>query len=716
MPQARPSTISPVGEGATAGRSLPSLNQAPDSDGSFLRVITPDALTSFEKAEQERAEAERRQSEALTAAEVSSLAAWVRSRYHFFRTERQTRGTEHALLSALRTFRGQYSPSKLAEIQKFGGSTVFSRMVAGKCRGASALLREVYLAGERPWALDPTPDPTLPPDLEEAIQALLAAEQAQLAMMQQAVPEDAILARADELQRAAEAKTREIATEEALQATRKVNDLLVEGGFYSALKEVLQDIPIFPYVVLKGPTVRNVTSVTWNAHGRAVPAVRATLCWQRVSPFDFFWSPGASNIARAEVIERWKVSRAELNSCIGVKGFFDDAIMDVLDAYGRGGLSDWLNESDTERAWIERKEDPQENRSGLIDAIEYHGPVQGRQLQEGGVPLENFVPEGHTFRPEADYMVQVVLVGSYVIKVMANVDPLKRHPYYVTSYEKVPGAVPGHGLPEILASEDSVGNATLRALVNNLSIASGPQVVINTERLDPATDDDSLYPWRRWHVLNDPLGRGSGSPVEFFQPQSNAQELIGVYQAIMSMADENSALPRYQTGGSKASGAARTASGLSMLTQASNRVLMQVASNIDEDLLTPALQHVYDLIMLTDREGVLRGDESIVIKGATRMAQKETDRMRQLEFLQMTTNPVDMAIVGNEGRAALLRNLSRNIGLPGEDIVPSRDELRITQAQAAQQPQLPPMGSSTPGPNQGGGLEQELDNTMRTAQ
>ena len=720
MPDARPSTISPVGEGATAS-TIPS--SAPDNDGSFLRIVTPEALTSFEKAQNDERIRAREQNEArqreLDEAQVSSLAAWVRSRYHFFRTERQTRGIEHALLSALRTFRGQYDPTTLTEIQRFGGSQVYSRVVASKCRGASALLREVYLSGERPWSLGPTPVPTIPPQMQTAIDSLLQAEQAQLAMTGQVVPEDVVMSREQELRQAALSRTHEIAQEDARVSTRKIDDILVEGGFYAALKQVLADLPIFPYAVLKGPVVRNVRDVRWGADGQPHTTVRARMCWDRVSPFDFFWAPGASSIDNAEVIERWKISRAELNACVGVEGYFDDAIVQALDAYGRGGLSDWLNESDTERAWIERKEDPQMNRSGLIDALVYHGSIQGRQLVEGGIPLEQFMPEGHTFRPEADYAVQVTLVGAFVIKVTANPDPLKRHPYYVTSYERVPGAVAGHGLPEILASEDTVCNAVLRSLVNNLSLSSGPQVVINTERLDPAVEDDSIYPWRRWHVINDPLGRGTGSPVEFFQPQSNAQELINVYQAILTMADENSALPRYQTGGSKASGAARTASGLSMLTQASNRVLMNVAANIDVDILKPALEQLYDLVMLTDSEGILHGDEEVVVKGATQMAQKETDRMRQLEFLQMTSNPFDLQLLGPDGRSALLRNLSRNIGLPSEDIVPSADELRLQQAlQQAQQAQaqLPaPQAAQAQQPaQQAAGIEQEFDNAMRT--
>ena len=686
MPQARPSTLSPVGMGTGTGPASSPL----------VRVITPEEVTRTERdsiSERVQAEDEAR---SLDPQEVSSLAAFVRHRYHFFRTERQSRGIDSALLHSLRTFRGQYNPTILKEIQKFGGSTAYSRLTAGKCRGASSLLREVYLGAERPWLIEPTPDPELPSDIDEAIQSLLASEQAELSMMGHVIPSDVLLGRERDLIIQGKKRSIEIAKQSARMAGARIEDILVEGGFYNALKDVLQDLPIFPYAVLKGPVVRRRVDVKWGANGR--PEVRSVpkMCWERVSPFDFFWSPGASDPEQAEVIERWKVSRAELNACRGVPGYFEESLVKALDAYGLSGLSDWINESDTERAWIERKEDPQETRSGLIDAVEYHGAVQGRMLVDSGVPLEQFLPEGHAFDPLADYMVQVILVGAYVIKVTANPDPLKRHPYYVTSYEKVPGAVAGHGLPEILATEETWANATVRSLINNMAISSGPQVVVNTERLDPAIDEIDLYPWKRWLVVNDTIGRGSGSPVEFFQPSSNAQELLAVYNAVVSMADENSALPRYQTGGSKASGAARTASGLAQLTAASNRVLMQVSSNIDLDIIEPALRKLYDMIMLTQREPFLRGDEEIAVVGATRMAQKETERMRQLELLQMTSNPVDRQILGQEGRAALLRQISQNVGLVGRDIVPSRDEIRLQQ-QCQPQP-VPPASSPNPSP------------------
>ena len=45
---------------------------------------------------------------------------------------------------------------------------------------------------------------------------------------------------------------------------------------------------------------------------------------------------------------------------------------------------------------------------------------------------------------------------------------------------------------------------------------------------------------------------------------------------------------------------------------------------------------------------------------------------------------MDMQIIGPRGRANVLRAVAKTIGLDGQDIVPSDDELAQQQAQAAQ--------------------------------
>ena len=89
------------------------------------------------------------------------------------------------------------------------------------------------------------------------------------------------------------------------------------------------------------------------------------------------------------------------------------------------------------------------------------------------------------------------------------------------------------------------------------------------------------------------------------------------------------------------------------------------------------------MVMLTDQSGLLTGEEKVRVLGVSVAVQKETQRARQLEFLQITANPMDAQIVGPKGRAAILRNVATTIGLPGEDIVPSEDQLDQMQKQAA---------------------------------
>ena len=167
---------------------------------------------------------------------------------------------------------------------------------------------------------------------------------------------------------------------------------------------------------------------------------------------------------------------------------------------------------------LKSRENPAWNRSGLITQMEFHGNVQGRVLQEYGMPgISDEL---------RDYRIDAYVIGSHVIKANLSPSPRARHNYFITSFEKVPGTPLGNGLVDMIADLQDVANATLRSLVNNVSISSGPQVVVNDDRARPEENTDDLYPWKRWHVTNDPVGNNAKPPVEFFQPQSNAQDLL----------------------------------------------------------------------------------------------------------------------------------------------------------------------------------------------
>jgi hypothetical protein len=661
-----------------------------------LRLVSPAELSQqLDEADRKRVEAE----DASNNIVLTSLAQHIRTQFDMMKRHRNTNGAgwTNRLLNALRVFNGSYDATKWAEIQKFGGSDVYARVVAMKCRSASSLLRDVYLGTQKPWGLDPPEDPEVPQEILNSVQQLVNNEMNTL--MQGGMPPDINMLRDRTLQlvEAARQAAKKRAGKQAKISEDKIEEILEQGNFYKALAEFITDLPLFPFACIKGPVVRIVPTVTWK-QGQAIVEQKPRLMWTRVSPFDIWWTPGVADIEDASVIERQLLTRADLNDLLDLPGYNHAAIRGVLADYGQSGLFEDWDQSDAERAVQESRENPNMNQSHLITCLEFHGNVQGKMLLEYGMD-EQQIPD-----PLRDYFVQAWVIGQYVIKVQMSPSPRKRHPYFITSFEKVPGTPVGNGLPDILADIQDVCNATLRALVNNLSIASGPQVVVNDDRLSPDEDGEELYPWKRWHVQSDPMGNNGQVPVSFFQPLSNAQELLSVYERFTNMADELSAIPRYLSGEGASGGAGRTASGLAMLMGNASKLLQTVAANIDRDVLEPLLSQLFDMVMLTDTSGLLTGQETIRVMGVNVAVQKETQRARQLEFLQITANPMDSQIVGPKGRAAILRSVASTIGLDGEDIVPSEDEIAAQQKQAqmAQMEQMAQLGAQAQGSQTGG--------------
>ena len=646
-----------------------------------IQVIPPGALDRIE-ANTNRAKAQSEDAAAQPSEQaLTNLAGFIRTQFEMMRNHRNntSAGWSTRLTDALRAFNGQYDPAKLLEIQKFGGSKIYFRLIASKCRGASSLLRDVYLQADRPWGLEPGPDPAIPENIMGAIEALIKTEMAGLAQAGQPIDPLPVRDRLQQLLGAARQAAKKKSGDQANIAEDKIDEFLIEGNFYKALAEFIVDLPIFPFACIKGPVVRVVPSVDWSS-GTALTRPTPKLFWERVSPFDIWWTPGVSDIENASVIERQRLSRADLNDLLDLPGYNVAEIRAVLDEYGRGGLNDNWDQTDAERADMESRENPMYNQSGMITCLEFNGNVQGRMLLEQGMDAK-FISD-----PLRDYMVQAWLIGTHVVKVQMSPSPRKRHPYFITSFEKVPGTPLGNGLSDIISDLAEASNSVTRALVNNLSIASGPQVMINDERLAPGEDAEELYPWKRWHYVGDPMGNNQQVPISFFQPTSNVNELLMALEKINAMADDASAIPRYLSGQS-AGGAGRTSSGLAMLMANASKVLQTVAANIDRDILDPALTSLYDMIMLTDRSGLLSGEEKVRVMGVTVAIQRETQRARQLEFLQITANPIDMAIIGPNGRAKVLETVADGLGMPGAKIVPSEDELMAQQKQMLAQQQ-----------------------------
>jgi hypothetical protein len=235
-----------------------------------------------------------------------------------------------------------------------------------------------------------------------------------------------------------------------------------------------------------------------------------------------------------------------------------------------------------------------------------------------------------------------------------------------------------------------VCNATARALVNNLSIASGPQVEVHTDRLDGGEDVEEIYPWKVWRTKSDQVG-SNREAVHFYQPNAMSDSLMRVFNFFFGQAGEQIGVPAYESGvGSAATGAGKTAHGLSMLMTASSKIMKDAIMSIDSNIIKPAVYNTWVDVVLYDQTGY-EGDINIVARASEYLIVAEQLQARRNEWLMATNNPIDMMIIGPQNRAKVLRESAKVLKL-NEDVVPPQLEIERMFAQQQQPGMMPPAG------------------------
>ena len=604
---------------------------------------------------------------------VQGLASHVNKRWQTARLAK--RELEERMLQCLRQRNGEYDPEKLSEIQAQGGSEIFIQLTSVKCRAATSWLRDTLLGtgSDRPWNLEATPVPELPPDIVESLKAQMATQLMAMYAQGQAVDEETLMLAAAQMKDAAMREMKEEAEKRIDRMERKMEDQLVQGGFQRAFNEFLDDIVTFPYAVMKGPVKRRRKTLKW-VGGALTPVDEIRNEWERVDPFMLYWAPWAWELNDGYVIERHKMTREDLEALIGVEGYSEAAIRTVLDEFSLGNLKEWLW-TDSAKATAEGKNLTYAlYTDDLVDALQLWDTVPGQYLIDWGMSKED-VPD-----PQLSYPCEVWLIGNTVIRAVLNYDPLGRKPYYLTSYENLPGSVEGKGVADLCRDSQDMVNGAARSLANNMGISSGPQVGVNTSRMAPGEDITQMYPWKIWQFQASEYNDGS-APITFFQPNSNANELMAVFEKFSVRADEDTMIPRYMTG-EHVPGAGRTSSGLSMLISNAGKGIKQVISNIDQNILIPIIERLYQDNLRYSEDPDLIGDVNIVAKGAQSLVIKEAEAVRRNEFLQLVlTSPVAQQIVGMSGVAELMRDAARNLNGNVDRIVPERQQISTMEQQ-----------------------------------
>jgi hypothetical protein len=648
----------------------------------FVRRL---GLQQLEQRHQQRAPA---QSDMATRENEPALVSHVRKAWGVNKLYKQR--VDLRLLGCLRARRGVYSAAEISQRQTAGGvNLIWYDLTETKCRAASAWVRDIVMpATERAWGLDPTPIPDLPMPIKEGVvrKALSQAEEvmAQAAeagggVMPQDEFRDMVAEFGEKLRSEAEQTYKKAAARRARRMETQIADRMAQGNWNEAMDAFVEDFCTYPAAILKGPIYQRHKRLSWGDGWKPQVNDDAVQSWEAVSPFDVYPAPAATSPQEGDFIERIRFFRKELYALKGLPGYRDDQIDLALRDYTKGYLDGWLwTEAERQRLtsesmymWI--------SPPGVIDALNYYGSVPGWMLLSWGV--EGVDPED----PMREYEVNLLLVGQYLVFAALNPNPLGERPFRRACYDEIPGAFWGRSIPELCETSQKFCNLAGSAMADNVVMASGPMVWIHADRLADGEQTLEIIPWKVWQLKDAGMGSGTNPGIGFFQADDNTTNLAKVLDFWELKADDATGIPRYSYGNDQVAGAAGTATGLSMLMNSAAKGLRRAIGSIDLNVIGPTVGDTFVNEMLYNPDESIKGDCIPVPRGANAILIKDMAQQRRMEFLQLTANPIDMAIIGNRGRASLLRETASAMELP-DDVVPDEEKLTaMEEAQAQQQ-------------------------------
>lgn len=600
------------------------------------------------------------------------------------------RKVQEKMIDNLLQKKGEYDPSKLAQIQELG-SELFMMITAAKCRSALAMLHEIYShPGEKCWSIEPTPLPTLTPELQKTAEMIFMEEVTTFISKLENVPQEMlqeIMTKAlPKFKKEFKAVQREVAQDKADAMEQKIDDQLLEGGFYKAVKAALADLVDLKAGFIKGPVYRKKKVVELKEDtkniGKASKVVKTEIRpeWDAPSPFDIFPLPGVTDINKGGLIEILRFKRSDLQAMIGLHGYDEIAIREVLRQFSDKGLHQWTWDADEIRkAEAEGTETSRYYDWQTIDAIEYHDEIPARLIMEwGSYELEagkkTFKFKGHNLDPDFDYSVVVLMIDRWVINVNINENPLGLKPYFKASYVEQKGAFWGDGLPETIKDGQTLANSVIRALQNNVGIASGPQVGLDTESLAPGEDASRISAWRIWKFVRQAFSSKTDPFMQFFQPAMHVDELIKAYDKASKICDEHSGIAGFTHGDRNIGGAGNTLGGFSMFAGMQDRGIKDVASVFDEKVVSPAIEALYYENYDLDDALEYIGDVKIKALGSSWLLSKQTLAVRLQDFLRLIgSSEIYQKKMGDEGVEYALREAAKLLNLDGRKLVPDTE-------------------------------------------
>ena len=416
------------------------------------------------------------------------------------------------------------------------------------------------------------------------------------------------------------------AQETARRMEKLIHDQLLDTNAVNVLRHAIFESVLLGTGIVKGPFNYAKTVHRWDTidgekmyapYNKEVPRIEAVSCW------DFFPDPDATSIEDCNyTIERHKLTRTQLRDLIKHPYFDEDAISECLEMganYTKEYYEDIIQSYDAQANYdVDRYE-----------VLEYWGTLDTYLASEIGLEINQLSALD-------EVQINAWICNGKVLRAVLNPFTPERIPYQSVPYEINPYQLFGIGVPENMEDAQLLMNGHVRMAIDNLALAGNLVFDVDEASLVPGQNMD-IFPGK---IFRRQSGV-TGTAINGLKFPNTAPENLQMYMQARQLADEETGIPSVMHGQTGVSGTGRTSSGLSMLLSGANLSIKTVMKNIDDFLLKPLGEAMFQWNMQFDDENQdIVGDLEIKPRGVSSIMQKEVRSQRLTTLLQTVANPM----------------------------------------------------------------------------
>ena len=461
----------------------------------------------------------------------------------------------------------------------------------------------------------------------------------------------------------------------AKRMQKKIHDQLEESGASKHLRSTAFEMALFGTGVMKGPFAIDKEYPNWDDEGEYNPLIKTVPQVSHVSVWNFYPDPDANNMDEAQyVIERHKMSRSQLRALKKRPYFRDSVIEEVITRgenyeklYWEDDLSDYAPQHDIDR----------------FEVMEYWGTVDIELLEEQEIAIPKDLQELD------ELQANIWICNGRLLRVVLNPFKPARIPYMAAPYELNPYSFFGVGIAENMDDTQTLMNGFMRMAVDNAVLSGNLLIEVDETNLVPG-QDLTVYPGKVFR-------RQGGAPGQALfgtkYPNVSSENMM-MFDKARQLSDESTGFPSFAHGQTGIAGVGRTASGISMLMGAAAGGIKTVIKNVDDYLLRPLGEGLFQFNMQFDFDPDIKGDLEVSARGTESLMANEVRSQRLMQFLGVTSNP---ALAPFAKFNYIIREIAKSLDLDPDKVTNNMDEAAIqAEIMKGLQPEQPPAGAQQP--------------------